>query len=69
MKSLLKALGYLIRGFWQGLSVCRVIIGNLLFLALIILFLSIFFYDGKNEIPDAAALILSPQGDIVIQKT
>jgi protease-4 len=69
MKSLLKALGYLIRGFWQGLSVCRVIIGNLLFLALIILFLSIFFYGDKNKIPDGAALILSPQGDIVIQKT
>jgi len=69
MKSLLKALGYLIRGFWQGLSVCRVIIGNLLFLALVILFLSIFFYGDKNKIPDGAALILSPQGDIVIQKT
>ena len=69
MKSLLKAFGYLIRGFWQGLSVCRVIVGNLIFLALIILFLSIFFYGDKKEIPDEAALILSPQGDIVIQKT
>ena len=69
MKSLLKALGYLIRGFWQGLSVCRVIIGNLLFLALIILFLSIFFYDGKKDLPDEAALLLALQGDIVIQKT
>ena len=69
MKSLLKAFGYLIRGFWQGLSVCRVIIGNLVFLALIILFLSLFFYGDKQDIPDEAALILSPQGDIVIQKT
>jgi len=69
MKSLLKAFGYLIRGFWQGLSVCRVIIGNLVFLALIILFLSLFFYGDKKDIPDEAALILSPQGDIVIQKT
>ena len=69
MKSLLKAFGYLIRGFWQGLSVCRVIIGNLVFLALIILFLSFFFYGDKQDIPDEAALILSPQGDIVIQKT
>ena len=67
MKSLLKAFGYLIRGFWQGLSVCRVIIGNLVFLALIILFLSLFFYGDKKDIPDEAALILSPQGDIVIQ--
>ena len=69
MKSLLKAFRYLIRGFWQGLSVCRVIVGNLIFLALIVLFLSIIFYDGKKDLPDKAALILAPQGDIVIQKT
>ncbi len=69
MKSIVKAIRWLISGFWQGLSVCRVIVGNLLFLALIILFLSIFFYDGKKDLPDEAALILSLQGDIVIQKT
>ncbi len=69
MKSLFKAFRYLIRGFWQGLSVCRVIVGNLIFLALIILFLSIFFYEGKRDLPAEAALILSPRGDIVIQKT
>ena len=69
MKSLLKAFRYVIRGFWQGLSVCRVIVGNFVFLALIILFISIFFFDGKKDFPDKAALILSPQGDIVIQKT
>ena len=69
MKSLLKAFGYLIRGFWQGLSVCRAMVGNLIFLALIIFFLALFFYGDKKDIPDEAALILSPQGDIVIQKT
>ena len=69
MKSLLKALRYLITGFWQGLSTFRVILGNLIFLALIILFLSIILYDGKKDLPDKAALILSLQGDIVIQKT
>ena len=69
MKSLVKAIRWVIGGFWQGLSVCRVIVGNLIFLALIILFLAIFFYDGKKDLPDEAALLLSPQGDIVIQKT
>jgi protease-4 len=69
MKSLVKAIHWLISGFWQGLSVCRVIVGNLIFLALIILFLSIFFYDGKKDFPDEAALLLTLQGDIVIQKT
>jgi len=69
MKSLLKAFHYLIRGFWQGLSVCRVIVGNLIFLVLIILLLSIFLYNGKKDLPDEAALLLAPHGDIVIQKT
>jgi len=69
MKLLFKAFRYVIRGFWQGLSVCRVIVGNLIFLALIVLFLSILFYDVKKDLPDQAALILAPQGDIVIQKT
>ena len=69
MKSLFKALLYVIRGFWQGLSACRVIVGNLIFLALIVLFLSILFYDSQKDLPDQAALILAPQGDIVIQKT
>ncbi len=69
MKSLFKFLRYLIRGFWQGLSACRVIVGNLVLLALIILFISIFLYNGEKDIPARAALILSPQGDIVIQKT
>ena len=69
MKSLLKAFRYLIGGFWHGLSACRVIVGNLIFLAVIILLVSIFFYDGEKDFPDEAALILSLQGDIVIQKT
>lgn len=69
MKSFFKAFLYVIRGFWQGLSACRVIVGNLIFLALIVLFLSILFYDGRKDLPDQAALILAPQGDIVIQKT
>ena len=69
MKSLIKAFLYVIRGFWQGLSACRVIVGNLIFLALIVLFLSILFYEGQKDLPDQAALILAPQGDIVIQKT
>jgi len=69
MKSLFKVIGNLIGGFWHGLSVCRVIIGNLIFLALIVFIFSIIFYDSAKDIPDEAALVLSLQGDIVIQKT
>ena len=69
MKSLFKVIGNLIGGFWHGLSVCRVIIGNLIFLALIVFIFSIIFYDSAKDLPDEAALVLSLQGDIVIQKT
>ncbi len=69
MKTLLKAIGTFLSGFWRGLSVLRLIIGNILFLFLLIFFLSILFYKGEKELPDQAALMLSLQGDIVIQKT
>jgi protease-4 len=69
MKSLFKAIGYLISGFWHGLSVFRVVVGNLLFLALIVFVLSIFLHDGDENLPDRAALVLSLRGDIVEQKS
>jgi protease IV len=69
MKTLFKAVRYLISGFWRGLSVCRVVAGNLIFLALIIFLISIFFYNAEKGFPDRAALNLSLQGDIVEQKT
>ena len=69
MKSLFKIIGNLIRGLWHGLTVCRVVIGNLIFLVLIVFFFSVIFYDSDQALPDEAALVLSLQGDIVIQKT
>ena len=69
MKSIFKFFGNIIRGFWNGLTVCRVVIGNLIFLALIIFFISVIFYDSEKDLPDKTALVLSLQGDIVIQKT
>ena len=69
MKTLFKAIRYLIGGFWRGLTVCRAVAGNLLFLALIIFLISIFFYNAGKSFPSRAALILPLQGDIVEQKT
>jgi len=69
MKSIFKFIGSILGGFWNGLTVCRVVIGNLIFLALIIFLLSILFYDREKDLPDEAALVLSLQGDIVIQET
>ncbi len=69
MKSLFKFIGNLIRGFWNGLTVLRVAISNIVFLVLIIFFFSILLYDSEKDLPDKSALILNLQGDIVIQKT
>ncbi len=69
MRSLFKAIRYLFSGFWHGLTVCRVVVGNLIFLALIIFLISIFIPDSDSDFPDQAALVLSLQGNIVEQKT
>jgi protease-4 len=69
IKSLFRSLRRILRLFWEGVSIVRRFVGNLLFLLLVILFLSIFFFDRGREVPDSAALILSPSGYIVEQKT
>ncbi|MGD9174298.1 MAG: signal peptide peptidase SppA [Desulfobacterales bacterium] len=55
--------------FWNSVTVTRRFVGNLLFLLLIIFFISIIFFDSKEDVPDKAALILTPEGNIVEQKT
>jgi protease-4 len=55
--------------FWNSISVLRRIVGNVLFLLLIIFFIAIVFFDGGEDVPDGAALILSPEGNIVEQQT
>jgi protease-4 len=69
MKKLFRGIGYVFSGFWRGLTVCRVILGNLIFLVLIVIVLSIFFHDPEESFPEQAALVLSLRGDIVEQKT
>jgi protease-4 len=55
--------------FWNSVSVLRRIVGNLLFLLLIIFFIVIVFFDSGEDVPEGAALILSPEGNIVEQQT
>jgi len=69
IKSFFRSLRRILRLFWEGVSIVRRFVGNLLFLLLVILFLSVFLFGGGREIPDGAALILSPSGVIVEQKT
>ena len=69
MKTLIKAIRYVISGFWHGLSFCREVAGNLIFLVLIALLISAFLHDADEDLPDRAALVLSLRGNIVEQKT
>ena len=55
--------------FWNGVSTLRRFVGNALFLLVLILVISIVFFDSGDEVPDGAALVLSPEGNIVEQET
>ena len=55
--------------FWNGVSTLRRFVGNALFLLVLIFVISIVFFDSGDEVPDGAALVLSPQGNIVEQET
>jgi len=57
-----------LRFFWNSVSILRRFVGNLLFLLLIIFFIALVFFDSGEDVPDGAALILSPEGNIVEQK-
>ena len=55
--------------FWDGVSALRRFVGNLLFLLLVVFLIALVFLDGEEEVPEGVALILSPEGNIVEQKT
>ena len=55
--------------FWNSVTVLRRFIGNLLFLLLLIFILSIIFFDSGENVPEGAALVLGPEGNIVEQET
>ena len=55
--------------FWNSVSAMRRIVGNLLFLVLVVFLIALVFFNGGDEVPEGAALILSPEGNIVEQTT
>jgi protease-4 len=55
--------------FWNSISATRRFVGNLLFLLLVVFLIALVFFESGNEVPEGAALILSPEGNIVEQKT
>ena len=69
IKRFFRSLRRILRLFWDGVSVVRRFVGNLLFLLLVVLILSLLLFGRGPEVPDGAALVLSPSGYIVEQKT
>jgi protease-4 len=68
-KSFFSGLRRILRLFWDGVSMVRRFVGNLLFLLLVILLLlSLFVFGRGRDVPDGAALIIDPSGYIVEQK-
>jgi len=55
--------------FWNSVSALRRFVGNVLFLLLLFFLIALLFFNGAEEVPDGAALILSPEGNIVEQQT
>ena len=55
--------------FWNSVSALRRFVGNLLFLLIIIFLIAIVFFESGEDVPNGAALILAPEGNIVEQKT
>jgi len=69
MKSVFSFFGRILSGLWGGLSAVRRFLSNLFFLTIIFLIAALFLFDSQEDVPDGAALILSPSGMIVEQKT
>jgi protease-4 len=55
--------------FWNSVSALRRIVGNLLFLLIVVFLIAVVFFDGDEDVPEGVALILSPEGNIVEQKS
>lgn len=59
----------ILKFIWQSITTAKQIVGNLLFLALVIVLLTIALTAKEGAVPDSAALILNPSGTLVEQKT
>jgi protease-4 len=69
MKFFLSKIRRILSLFWEAVSVARRFVVNLLFIALVILIISIIMFERRPAVPEGVALILSPEGTIVEQKS
>jgi len=54
---------------WSGIDGARRVFVNLLFVALVIIFLMVLFSDDSPDVADGTALVISPKGQLVEQLT
>lgn len=59
----------LLSGFWRGLTRARIILSNLLFLAVLVVIFMAFRGGAPEPLPKKAALVLNPAGNIVEELT
>ena len=69
MKSFFSLIFLPFRWAWKFLTIGAAIISSLFLLCSITLLLVLLFYHPKTEVPDGAALVLAPQGNIVEKKS
>ena len=55
--------------FWRGIDLTRRVVLNVLFLAIVIAVLVVVFRDDTPKVPETTALVVSPAGVLVEQKT
>lgn len=59
--------GNLISRLWRAVDALRIITVNLLFLFVLALLVMLFFWQDTPEVPETAALVIDPSGEIVEQ--
>ena len=67
MKKFFSIIGRIIRAAWNAVTLSRRAVGNLLFIAFVLILVVVVFFDRETRVPEGAALVLSPVGNIVEQ--
>ena len=69
MKTLLRTVGQGIAALWKIISFFRRLAGNIAFIALIALLISLALMGRRESLPESAVLVLSPAGALVEQRS
>jgi protease-4 len=69
MKRLIRWIGRVIAAGWKTLTFLRQVVGNVVFLLLIVIVLSLVLSEKRAKLPESAVLVLAPAGVIVEQRS